>query len=251
MSSRLHHSIRTTLSLGVAEVQRISALLQAHLDHAEAIYTALIDESGTSLAEMQSAPLAGKVEICTLANSALGAVREMARRLDEGSPGHFFHQGSRVSFAVAEVTPAASLLTVYGPQGRLGIVRAALAGTLPKLQNELETISRQADLNSDGFPIFDGAELFAASPYIPGNATPGTNPVLFEPEAPVMSLEEFMASLEDLSHMGREANANGESETATLTAGASAIPAIAAGSVMAVPSGSSEPMQLFREALQE
>jgi hypothetical protein len=141
--SRLHHSIQATLELTFQDVERMESLLQTHLEHAEAIYAALVDESGTTLVDAQSQPMPNKVEICTLANSALGAVQEMARRLEDDSESVFFHQGRRMSFAVAQVTPTTSSLTVYGPQARLGLVRAALALSLPKLAQALELVVMQ------------------------------------------------------------------------------------------------------------
>jgi hypothetical protein len=146
MNTARFQTIPATLVLPTAEVQKLTGVLTRHLEHAEAIYAAVIDESGIQLVEAQSQPMPNKMEICTLANSALGAVQEISRRLEDSAKSSFFHQGDRMSFAVAQVTPAASLLTIYGPQARMGIVRAAIQLTLPKLQAVLQTIPLQQQI---------------------------------------------------------------------------------------------------------
>jgi hypothetical protein len=137
LPSRYDEYIPNTLELSSRDMERLLPILSSHLDKAEALYTALLDESGTLLAEAQIQNISHKEALGCLATSAVAAVSAISQTLGDGPGSGFFHQGTKFSFAVTPVTVTSSLLTVYGPDARLGIVRGAITLTTPRLAKVL------------------------------------------------------------------------------------------------------------------
>ena len=133
---------------------------------AEAEYAGLLEESGTVL--MESGSLAqGQADIVgALANGAFIAVRELASRLGDDCCEGLYHQGRTKHFSIVPLSPVTTLITVFGNETKLGIVRSAVARYGPKLRDLLDdsTLAASAPASQEGDLILnsDVAEAPAA-----------------------------------------------------------------------------------------
>jgi len=105
---------------------------------AEAVYAALLEESGTILTDLpENRPDCADI-IGALANGAYFAVQELSKRLGDDACEGLFHQGRSRHFCLSPLTPTVFLLTVFGNETRLGIVRSALSQFSPVLRDQLD-----------------------------------------------------------------------------------------------------------------
>jgi hypothetical protein len=188
---------------------------------AEAEYAGLLEESGTVL--MESGSLAhGQADIVgALANGAFIAVRELASRLGDDCCEGLYHQGRTKHFSIVPLSPVTTLITVFGNETKLGIVRSAVARYGPKLRDLLDdsTLAASAPASQEGDLILNsdvaetpaasaddtqlepapvGAALFseANTPLAPVTAGGPTvaNAIVFSPFASLPSLQEPQGS---------------------------------------------------------
>lgn len=104
----------------------------------EASYAALLEESGAILIDLpENRPECAEV-IGALANGAFIAVQELSKRLGDTACEGLFHQGRSRHFCLSPLTPTVFLLTVFGNETRLGIVRSALSRFAPLLREQLD-----------------------------------------------------------------------------------------------------------------
>lgn len=115
---------------------------------AEAGYVAVLDESGSLLLDSGDLAQEKADVIGALANGAFIAVRELASRLGDDSCAGLYHQGRTHHFYIAPLDDTTFLLTVFGNETKLGIVRSALAQYAPALQQKLAEINRSAEVTS-------------------------------------------------------------------------------------------------------
>ncbi len=137
--------------------------LQDFLLSAEARYVSVLEESGSILADAGE-DVTNVDEIGALANGAFFAVQELARRLGEEACEGLFHQGGGTHFYICPLTPTFFLLTVFGRDSRLGIVRSAISRYAPILRQHLEaaTYVQPPEPPQDGDLILD--EKFSLTP---------------------------------------------------------------------------------------
>jgi predicted regulator of Ras-like GTPase activity (Roadblock/LC7/MglB family) len=118
-------------------------VLRAHCADSDCVYAAVIEESGLVLAQAGDATLQDQGETAALAAGAYHAVRETARRLGEPSFEGLSHQGVHRHFHLSPVDTRFLLLSVFGNDTRLALVRACAVRTAGRLREaiaEAETI---------------------------------------------------------------------------------------------------------------
>jgi hypothetical protein len=99
--------------------------LTAHCIASDILYAALLEESGVVYADAGDETLRDHGETAALAVGAYHAVQEVARRLGETVFEGLFHEGRERHFYISPVDGRFMLLSVFGKETKLAIVRAS------------------------------------------------------------------------------------------------------------------------------
>ncbi len=135
---------------------RLRETLAAFCREADVRHAALLQDSGVVLCQHGDAAFHDAGETAAVATGAFFAARQLARRLGEPEFAGLHYEGTERHFLMAPVTDDSLLLVVFGNETRLAVVRACTRHTLPRLADELATLS-----------------AFAAPPVAPEPALPG------------------------------------------------------------------------------
>ena len=150
--------------------------LTTHCRSSDTAYAALLEESGFLYADAGDQSLRDHGETAALAVGAYHAMREVARRLGETAFEGIAHEGAARHFYISPVDGRYMLLSVFGPETRLALVRASAqraATTLRELLLHgapLETsplpapraLHPAAPVNTDGDFVIDRDYFLAA-----------------------------------------------------------------------------------------
>jgi len=115
----------------------LSFLLALHCRHSDTAYAALLEESGIIYADAGDESLRDHGETAALATGAYHATREVARRLGEPAFEGLCHEGGARHFYISPVDQRFLLLSVFGNDTKLAIVRATAARTAVALREAL------------------------------------------------------------------------------------------------------------------
>lgn len=107
----------------------LGCILALHCAHSDTAYAALLEESGIVYADAGDDSLRDRGETAALATGAYHATREVARRLGEPGFEGLCHEGRERHFYISPVDGRFLLLSVFGNDTRLAIVRATAART--------------------------------------------------------------------------------------------------------------------------
>ncbi len=143
MSTRLNDSCGNVV-LGALQSRAIRHSLNDYRDCAEAIFSALLDESGSVLMESGAMPAEQSATLGALANGAFIAVRELGRRLGDDACEGLYHQGGIRHFHIAPLSQTTFLFTVFGNDTKFGIIRSALAKFGPTLRDKMQNAEHAA-----------------------------------------------------------------------------------------------------------
>ena len=100
-------------------------VLTAHCTASDTAYAALLEESGFLYADAGDSRLRDHGETAALAVGAYHAMREVARRLGESEFEGIAHEGAVRHFFISPVDGRYMLLSVFGSDTRLALVRAS------------------------------------------------------------------------------------------------------------------------------
>ena len=115
----------------------LGCILALHCAHSDTAYAALLEESGIIYADAGDESLRDRGETAALATGAYHATREVARRLGEPVFEGLCHEGSERHFHIGPVDGRFLLLSVFGNETKLAIVRATAARTAVALREAL------------------------------------------------------------------------------------------------------------------
>jgi hypothetical protein len=113
----------------------LSHALAVHCADADIAYAALLEESGIVFADSGDPALRDRGETAALAVGAWHATREVARRLGEPDFQGLHHEGRARHFYISPVDESHLLLSVFGNDTRLAIVRAIAVRTAAILRD--------------------------------------------------------------------------------------------------------------------
>jgi predicted regulator of Ras-like GTPase activity (Roadblock/LC7/MglB family) len=111
--------------------QRLQSLLADFLDKTQATFSLVIDRGGSILC--QYGDLSESIDSTILAALAAGsfaATKELAARLGEAEFNTLHHQGKNANILVSTVDDDAVLMTVFGPETTVGLVKFYSVGTV-------------------------------------------------------------------------------------------------------------------------
>ena len=141
----------------------LSCILAQHCADSDTSYAALIEESGIIYADAGDESLRDSGETAALATGSYHATREVARRLGESDFEGLCHEGRERHFYISPVDGRFLLLSVFGNETKLAIVRATaaraavalrdalLGGATPQMQPAVTTDSGDFRITSDYF----------------------------------------------------------------------------------------------------
>jgi hypothetical protein len=109
--------------------------LAAHCAASDTAYAALLEESGAVFADAGDESLRDQGETAALAVGAFHAVQEVARRFGEPVFEGLCHEGRERHFYISPVDGRFLLLSVFGNETRLAIVRATANRTAAALRD--------------------------------------------------------------------------------------------------------------------
>ena len=114
-------------------------LLETILAESNATYVFLVDKSGPQIAA------AGQMQIDTtslasLTAGAVAATEGLSSLIGETRFSTLFHEGSQHSLHIAEVGQKAILLTIFGEESSLGLVRLRTQQYVPALERAVQEI---------------------------------------------------------------------------------------------------------------
>jgi len=111
--------------------ERLQSLLADFLDKSQATFSLVIDRGGSILC--QQGNLSGSIDSSVLAALAAGsfaATKELAARLGEPEFNTLHHQGKHANILVSTVDDDAVLMTVFGPETTVGLVKFYTVSTV-------------------------------------------------------------------------------------------------------------------------
>lgn len=112
----------------------LSQLLAMHCAASDTAYAALLEESGVVFADAGDESLRDHGETAALAVGAYHAVQEVARRLGEPVFEGLCHEGRERHFYISPVDGRFMLLSVFGNDTKLAIIRATATRTAAALR---------------------------------------------------------------------------------------------------------------------
>jgi predicted regulator of Ras-like GTPase activity (Roadblock/LC7/MglB family) len=157
MAHRFSNSFHTVV-LSASISRKLRLTLKDFRACAEAEYAALLEESGTVLLESGTLPPDQSAIVGALANGAFIAVRELASRLGDDCCEGLYHQGRTKHFSIIPLSPITTLITVFGNETKLGIVRSAAARYGPQLRDQLTDTAVGPPETSAPVPAFKPQE---------------------------------------------------------------------------------------------
>jgi predicted regulator of Ras-like GTPase activity (Roadblock/LC7/MglB family) len=126
--------------------QRLQSLLADFLDKTQATFSLVIDRGGSILC--QHGNLDESIDCTILAALAAGsfaATKELAARLGEPEFNTLHHQGKTANILVNTVDDDAVLMTVFGPETTVGLVKFYSVGTVTCLAELLKEARSSPD----------------------------------------------------------------------------------------------------------
>lgn len=146
-------------SMPILTIQSAGQLLDAldeYLEKSEAGYALVIDRGGSILSQHGAIPPDTDTQIvAALAAGSFAAIRELALRVGEVEFKALHQEGKQAHIVMSAIDDDAVLVTVFGPQTTLGLVRFYSARTVISLAKILEdTRNNQCEA-----PIFSESDL--------------------------------------------------------------------------------------------
>ena len=141
--------------------QLLNALTD-YLDKSEASFALVIDRGGSILSQHGDIPAGSDMTIlAALAAGSYAATRELATRIGEADFSTLHQEGQKLQLLMSAVDEDVVLVTGFGPQTTLGLVRFYAARAVPQVAAIIQD-ARAAQ--RPAVPIFTAADVAAAFP---------------------------------------------------------------------------------------
>jgi predicted regulator of Ras-like GTPase activity (Roadblock/LC7/MglB family) len=126
--------------------QRLQALLADFLDKTQATFSLVIDRGGAILCQQgKLSESTDSTILAALAAGSFAATKALAARLGEPEFNTLHHQGKNANILVSTVDDDAVLMTVFGPDTTVGLVKFYAVGTVPCLATLLKEARTSPD----------------------------------------------------------------------------------------------------------
>jgi len=140
--------------LTIENVATLDGLLADFLKKADADLTIVIDRGGNVISQCGDINVMDVTIIAALAAGSFAATRELARRIGEVEFNALFHQGNGTHMFMNSVDDDTIMITVFGKNTTVGLVRFYASNTAQSLGTLLKTFGQEGH----GF-TFDAADV--------------------------------------------------------------------------------------------
>lgn len=134
----------TILSLSINDVQQIDAMLQGYLSKSEADLVVVVDQGGNVISQCGNSDLVDVTIVAALAAGSFAATKELAKRIGEVEFNAVYHQGNGSHIFMNSIDDDTIMITVFGAQTTVGLVRFYSGGISSDLAAFLNTMRGQA-----------------------------------------------------------------------------------------------------------
>ncbi len=148
--------------LTIEDVANIDGVLQDYLQRSEADLIVVIDKGGNLIAQVGDLEVMDVTVIAALAAGSFAATKELARRIGEVEFNALYHQGNGSHIFMNSVDEDTIMITVFGSQTTVGLVRFYSASTASTLAGVL---SKMRENTTSGFQ-FDLSDVEASATQI-------------------------------------------------------------------------------------
>lgn len=155
--------------LTLAGAEKLLKILEEFLDQSEALFAMIIDRGGTILSQTGRPPEGADITVlAALAAGSFAATRELATRVGESEFNALYQQGSHFHILMNAADEETMLVTIFGEQTTVGLVRFYASRTAELIAQQLQELRNNPP---DVPPIFTEQDI-NASPEIFGNPPP-------------------------------------------------------------------------------
>jgi predicted regulator of Ras-like GTPase activity (Roadblock/LC7/MglB family) len=146
--------------LTIAGAEKLLKTLEEFLDKSESQFAMIIDRGGTILSQTGRPPEGADVTVlAALAAGSFAATRELASRVGESEFNALYQQGNRFHILMNAADDDTMLVSVFGSQTTVGLVRFYAARTGEQIAAQLRELRAAS---AEAPPIFTEADLNAA-----------------------------------------------------------------------------------------
>ncbi len=142
-------------ALTVEDVATIDNILSDYLQRSESDLIVVIDKGGNLIAQVGDLEVMDVTVIAALAAGSFAATKELARRIGEVEFNALYHQGNGSHIFMNSVDEDTIMITVFGSQTTVGLVRFYSASTAASLASVLSNLREK---NNPGFQ-FDLSDI--------------------------------------------------------------------------------------------
>ncbi len=127
-------------ALTVEDVANIDSILNDYLQRSESDLIVVIDKGGNLIAQVGDLEVMDVTVIAALAAGSFAATKELARRIGEVEFNALYHQGNGSHIFMNSVDEDTIMITVFGSQTTVGLVRFYSASTAASLASVLANL---------------------------------------------------------------------------------------------------------------
>lgn len=127
-------------SLSIQDVENIDGILQKFIKSSEADLTVVVDKGGNVLSQCGDLEILDVTIIAALAAGSFAATKELAKRIGEVEFNALYHQGNGSHILMTSVDEDTILITVFGAETTIGLVRHYAIEAAKELSDMLEEL---------------------------------------------------------------------------------------------------------------
>ena len=146
--------------LTIDDVANIDAVLQEYLNKSESDLAVIIDKGGNVISQSGDHEVMDVTIIAALAAGSFAATKELARRIGEVEFNALYHQGNGSHIFMNSVDDDTIMVTVFGKETTVGLVRFYSTGASQNLAGLLRGLR---DRPNDSPFRFDAADIVASA----------------------------------------------------------------------------------------
>ncbi len=131
-------------ALSIEDVEQIDNILQGYLQQSEADLCVVIDRGGNVISQSGDLGMMDVTIIAALAAGSFAATRELARRIGEVEFNALYHQGNGNHMFMNSIDEDTIMITVFGGQTTVGLVRFYSTGAATNLAAILRELRQKS-----------------------------------------------------------------------------------------------------------
>jgi predicted regulator of Ras-like GTPase activity (Roadblock/LC7/MglB family) len=152
--------MQSTPILTIQSANHLLDALEDFLEKSEASFAMVIDRGGAVLSQHGNLPSNADTEtIAALAAGSFAATKELALRIGETEFSALHQQGEQSQIFMAGVDDNTIVVTVFGPQTTLGLVRFYSARTIKRIG----VVLMESRANQHVVPLFSERDVLSTS----------------------------------------------------------------------------------------